>query len=176
MSLIFVDVEACGPCPGPGFMTEFGAVDYSKWKVDPDPKYCAYHGVLFHAYPDPENPAVSLIDPRVTQPTQEERKAVMAGFELWLLNEGLSGRRPVFVSDNPAYDFQWINHAFHTMVGRNPFGHSARSIKDFYAGLTGDFSNSQKWKKLRVTPHDHNPVNDSLGNVEAFDRMLRGER
>jgi hypothetical protein len=27
-----------------------------------------------------------------------------------------------------------------------------------------------------TTPHDHNPVNDALGNVEAFERLLNGER
>jgi hypothetical protein len=25
-----------------------------------------------------------------------------------------------------------------------------------------------KWKHLRQTPHDHNPVNDAKGNAEAF--------
>jgi hypothetical protein len=84
--------------------------------------------------------------------------------------------RPVFVSDNPAYDFQWINYGFHHTLGRNPFGHSGRRISDFYAGLTGRWENTQAWKKLRQTPHDHNPVNDALGNVEAFERILAGER
>ena len=51
-------------------------------------------------------------------------------------------------------------------------GHSARRISDFYAGLVGDFHDSQSWKKWRITPHDHNPVNDSLGNCEAFKRIL----
>jgi hypothetical protein len=35
---------------------------------------------------------------------------------------------------------------------------------------------TQGWKRLRVTPHDHNPVNDAMGNPEAFERILRGER
>ncbi len=56
------------------------------------------------------------------------------------------------------------------------FGHFARRIGDFYAGLAGDFADSQSWKKLRVTPHDHNPVHDAMGNVEAFERLLKGER
>jgi hypothetical protein len=42
--------------------------------------------------------------------------------------------------------------------------------------LVGDFSNSQGWKRLRVTPHNHNPVDDAMGNVEAFARLLKGER
>lgn len=34
----------------------------------------------------------------------------------------------------------------------------------------------QEWKRLRITKHDHHPVNDAMGNVEAFARMLAGER
>ena len=52
-------------------------------------------------------------------------------------------------------------------------------VKDndnFYAGLVGDFTDASSWKKLRVTPHDHNPVNDAMGNLEAFERLLNGER
>ena len=82
----------------------------------------------------------------------------------------------IFVSDNPAYDWQWINFYFFKYLGANPFGHSARRIGDYYAGLTGDFRNSNRWKKLRITPHDHYPVHDALGNVEAFERMQNGER
>jgi len=80
--------------------------------------------------------------------------------------------RPIFVSDNPAYDWQFINYYFHLYLGENPFGHSARRIGDFYAGLMGDFYKTQEWKSFRVTPHDHNPVNDAMGNVEAFEHLL----
>jgi hypothetical protein len=80
------------------------------------------------------------------------------------------------ISDNPAFDFQWVNDGFLRHLGRNPCGHSARQISDFYAGLCGDFQETQRWKRLRITPHDHNPVNDAMGNLEAFERMLRGER
>jgi hypothetical protein len=83
----------------------------------------------------------------------------------------------VFVSDNNGYDWQWINDGFWKYLGRNPFGHSSRRIADFYAGLCGDFfTPGRDWKRLRRTAHDHNPVNDALGNVEAFERMLNGER
>ena len=40
----------------------------------------------------------------------------------------------------------------------------------------GDFTKTMGWKRLRVTRHDHNPVNDAMGNVEAFERLLKGER
>lgn len=84
--------------------------------------------------------------------------------------------RPCFVSDNPAYDWQFINYYFHLHLKSNPFGWSARRISDFYAGLVGDWDSTQKWKQLRITEHDHNPVHDALGNVEAFRRLLNGER
>lgn len=83
---------------------------------------------------------------------------------------------PVFVSDNVAFDWQWINFYFWKYYGMNPFGHSGRRIGDFYAGLTGDFHNTQRWKRLRKTKHDHNPVNDALGNAEAFRRIINGEK
>ena len=83
---------------------------------------------------------------------------------------------PVFISDNPAYDWQWINFYFWKHLGRNPFGHSARRISDFYAGLCGSLWRTQQWKRLRRTKHDHNPVHDALGNAEAFERILAGER
>lgn len=84
--------------------------------------------------------------------------------------------RPTFVSDNPAYDWQGINHAFLKHLQRNPFGHTARRIGDFYAGTCGDFNRSSDWKRLRITPHDHDPVNDAMGNAEAFGFILRGYR
>ena len=73
---------------------------------------------------------------------------------------------PVFISDNPAFDWQFINYYFHYYLRTNPFGYSARRIGDLYCGLTQDAQN--KWKHLRKTDHDHNPVNDARGNAEAL--------
>ena len=95
-------------------------------------------------------------------------------FEAWI-NEVSEGQATM-VSDNPAYDWQWINFYFWKHLGHNPLGYSARRIGDFYAGLINNFHKSNDWKKLRVTTHDHNPVNDAKGNAEALDRLLKGER
>jgi hypothetical protein len=160
-NLIFVDCEATGPCPGLGELTEFGAVDFTSRTT--------FHGVLADSEPSADNPAQSEITGTRYDPVE-----VFNRFEVWL--KEVTDGRAVFVSDNPAYDFQWINYGFHHALGRNPFGHSGRRISDFYAGLMGDFAKSQGWKRLRVTEHDHNPVNDAMGNVEAFERLLRGER
>ena len=164
MSLIFVDCEAFGPCPSMGRLTEVGAVEYKTSQT--------FHGILWKAAPDTNNPAQSRLDPNAIQKSEEERIQVFVDFDKWLSQ--FSGR-PIFVSDNPAYDFQWINDSFWRYLNKNPFGHSARRISDFYAGLCGDFYNTQKWKRFRVTPHDHNPVHDSIGNVEAFRTIMSGK-
>ena len=156
MPLIFVDCEAYGGCPALGKLTEFGAVHY--------PTRQSFHGVLIESRPSPANPAIP-------EPTgvEYDAKAVFTAFSTWLLR--WSGKRSVFVSDNPAFDFQWINDGFLRHLGYNPFGHSARRISDFYAGLVGDFDQTQKWKRLRITKHDHHPVHDALGNLESFEKM-----
>ncbi len=157
MTLIFVDRETTGKSPSTGYLTEFGAVSY--------PKRETFHGQLYKVTRDSEGK-------KIVGEANPHPEKVFEDFELWL-KKVCHGSRPVFVSDNPAFDWQWINDGFHKYLGHNPFGHSARRISDFYAGLTKDFSNTQKWKKWRITPHDHNPVHDSLGNVEAFAAMLK---
>lgn len=148
-NLIFVDCEADGPCIGKGDLTEFGAVHY--------PSMETFYGDMRGLF---------LI---------EEKTNLFSKFDTWL-KKVCDSLQPIFVSDNPAFDWQWINYYFHHLLGYNPFGWSARRIGDYYAGLTGNFRNATKWKKLRITKHTHNPVDDALGNAEAFKRMQGGER
>ncbi|BCJ68324.1 hypothetical protein [Polymorphospora rubra] len=156
---VFVDVEAAGASPVNGTMTEFGAVHEKTRRT--------FHGVLFEGTPDPANPAVPVVGASVND-------AVTVATELsdWLREVG--GReRPVFVSDNPAYDFMWMAALFDEAGLPNPFGHSGRRLSDFYAGLMSNWGDTQGWKRFRRTPHDHNPVNDAMGNVEAFQELKR---
>ena len=160
MSLIFVDVEATGRSPYSGVMTEFGCVEYETRET--------FHGVLFPAKPLPSNPAQSVrthdfgVNINIDQ--------VFADFETWIKQfpGGYS-----FVSDNPAYDFQWMSYYLDRYLGYNPFGHSARRISDFWAGLNRDWRKTQEWKRFRRTKHDHHPVHDALGNVEAYEEIMR---
>ncbi len=163
MGIVFVDVEAWNGAPSVGQMTEFGAVT-KEGKT--------FYGFICASEPDPANPTCSL-EPKV-RPTFQHELKVATEFAEWLSAE--SQGRPIFVSDNNGYDYQWINDLFWRTLGYNPFGHSSRRIGDFYAGLVGDFHCKSKWKKLRITKHDHNPVHDALGNLEAFRRLLKGER
>ena len=153
---IFVDVEALGTSPVNGTMTEFGAVHEKTLKT--------FHGILYEGTPDPTNPAVPVVGKMVASDLEVAQK-----FSTWLRE--LSNERPVFVSDNVAYDWQWISGMFDKAGMENPFGHSGRRISDFWAGLNNNFGDTQSWKRFRQTPHDHNPVNDAMGNVEAFQRI-----
>jgi hypothetical protein len=108
--------------------------------------------------------------------THEEHKEfpphpqTMASFNDWITKTNEKGR-PIFVSDNPAWDYQWINWYFVDSGIPNPFGHSGRRIGDFYAGLKKDFTKASEWKRLRKTKHTHNPVDDARGNAEALVSM-----
>ena len=161
-NLVFVDCEAYGGAPSVGALTEFGAVMFTR---------ATFHGILIDSIPNPENPAIPI--PSNSGKTYDAKK-VFTDFDAWLTTH--SRGRPIFVSDNPAYDFMWIADGFHKHLGYNPFGHSGRRISDFYAGLTHNWTNTQKWKRLRITPHTHNPVMDAMGNMEAFERLMKGER
>lgn len=152
-----MDVEAIGTSPYRGLMTEFGAVLMNNE---------SFHGKIYNTHLDPDNNAVPIIDSPHSPLTR-----VLAKFDTWL-RQNIKGR-PIFVSDNPAYDWQWISAAFDSCLMDNPFGHSARRIGDFYAGLEGDFYSTQGWKSLRKTPHTHNPVDDARGNMEALTELIR---
>ena len=91
---------------------------------------------------------------------------VMQKFKLWIFEN--SKNQPIFISDNLAFDWQWINYYFHYFTGSNPFGFSGRRIGDLYAGLVKDYFKGSEWKKFRQTSHTHNPVDDAKGNAEAL--------
>ena len=162
MSLFVVDVEADGPCPGLYSMVSFAAV-----RVQPEPLDCHFYGETA--------PVTELFVPealaacnmtRERHLAMEAPEVTMKRFAQWL--QANSKGRPVFLSDNPCFDWQFVNYYLHRYTGDNPFGFSGRRIGDFYSGLVKDFFASSKWKKLRKTAHTHHPVDDARGNVEAF--------
>ena len=182
MPLIFVDVEAYGGAPSVGAMTEFGAVLYPRTQRG----WTTFHGVVRQSRPSEANPAVPELvknddswspwyefneEGYRTYATSE--LLIYQKFDRWLIDVCRGTGRPVFVSDNIAFDWQWINDGFWRHLGRNPFGHSGRRISDYYAGLCGDFHKTQAWKRLRVTKHTHHPVDDAKGNAEVMERIQK---
>lgn len=164
MSYIIVDVEADGPIPADYSMVCFGAVLFD------DALQTTFYGrtAPIAANFVPEALAVSGFS-REQHASFDDPKAVMEKFAAWLTQHARG--RPVFVSDNVAFDWQWINFYFHRFTGRNPFGFSGRRIGDLYAGLMRDAGKASEWKKFRVTRHTHHPVDDAVGNAEALKKF-----
>jgi DNA polymerase III epsilon subunit-like protein len=161
MSFIIVDVEADGPIPAEYSMVCFGAVLFDQ--ALNKSFYGQTRPITDHF--DPEALAVSGFS-REQHATFDEPKGVMEKFAVWL--DEYSKGRPIFVSDNLAFDWQFINYYFHRFLDYNPFGFSGRRIGDIYAGLVKDAYKATEWKKFQITQHTHNPVDDARGNAEAL--------
>jgi hypothetical protein len=164
MNYFVVDVEADGPIPADFSMVCFGAVLFD------DALETTFFGRTAPISERflPEALAISGYS-REEHATFDDPKAVMQKFAAWL--EEHSSGRPVFVSDNVAFDWQFINYYFHHFTGNNPFGFSGRRIGDMYAGMMRDASKATEWKKFRITKHSHNPVDDARGNAEGLKKM-----
>ena len=163
MSIIVVDVEADGPIPGKYSMVCLGAV-----VVEPSLSRTFYGRTRpISELWLPEALAVSGFR-REDHLGFDDPREVMARFAAWLKES--SRGRPVFCSDNLAYDWQFVNWYFHQYLGENPFGWSGRRIGDLYCGMVKD--GYATWKHLRKTPHDHDPVHDAKGNAEALLAMV----
>jgi DNA polymerase III epsilon subunit-like protein len=170
MSDVFlVDVEADGPCPGLFSMVQLGIVKFGEGKT---PEFLAYMRPIGQKYDPSALRAIGLTYEETLEYPPPEAK--MLDMRRWL--EQHSTGRPVFVSDNPAFDWQFVNYYCHLFLGSNPFGFSARRIGDFAAGLNRDFRDANSWKRLRRTKHTHNPVDDARGNCEALVQLIAQSR
>ncbi|MBF0387187.1 MAG: exonuclease [Candidatus Omnitrophica bacterium] len=159
MSYVMVDIEADGPIPGDYSMVSFGVVI-----VEPG-LHKTFYGKL---RPISEKWVPEAL--KVSGHSREETlgfdnpKAVMEKFDGWVRENAVD--RPIFVSDNNGFDWQFINWYFHHFLGQNPFGFSSMNLGSFYKGLVKDVR--KNFKHLRKTPHTHNPVDDAKGNAEAL--------
>lgn len=165
MSYIIVDVESDGPIPNKYSMVCFGAVILDSALAR------TFYGKVKPISREwiPEALAVSGFT-REQHESFPDPALVMSEFRDWL-KANVKGR-PIFISDNLAYDWQWINYYFHYFLNENPFGFSGRRIGDLYCGMKMNTSLNSEWKwKFRKTKHDHNPVNDAIGNAEALLEM-----
>jgi DNA polymerase III epsilon subunit-like protein len=164
MSFIIVDVESDGPIPAEFSMVCFGAVLFDDAL---DKSFYAQTRPVSDRFV-PEALAISGFS-REQHLGFDEPKVVMEKFEAWLGE--YSRGHPVFVSDNLAFDWQFINYYFHRFLGRNPFGFSGRRVGDIYAGLIKDAHRATEWKKYRVTRHTHNPVDDARGERGSIEEI-----
>lgn len=164
MSYFVVDVESDGPIPGEYSMVCFAAV-----KVDSklDKTFYAQTKPISKLW-IPEALKISGFS-RDEHEKFPEPIIAMDNFYNWIKETTIGN--PIFISDNNGYDFAFINWYFHKFYGKNPFGWSSRRIGDLYCGMKMD--DRASWKYLRKTKHDHNPINDCLGNAEALLAMQK---
>jgi len=164
MSYVVVDVESDGESPYNSSMVCFGAVLVSDMTK-------TFYGKVkpVSSYYKPEALAISGFT-RKEHETFDDPKIVMYEFADWLRTNSIG--KPVFISDNLAFDWKWIDYYFHRFVGENPFGFSGRRIGDLYCGMKMHSGKNSEWKyKYRKTKHTHNPVDDAKGNAEALIAM-----
>ncbi len=157
-----VDVESDGPIPGDYSMISFGAVI-----VEPGLQR-TFYGQLrpISEKFNPEALAVSGFT-REQVLAFDDPQSVMTRFGDWLATH--CNNRPLFISDNNGFDWQFINWYFHHFRAANPFGYSSTNLGSLYKGLVKDtFVN---FKHLRKTKHTHHPVDDAVGNAEALLQM-----
>lgn len=182
-NLFIVDVEATDKTPMTGVMTEFGVVHVHTG--------AAFYEHLYNFHPHPDTPALPVVDtgddgspvvdpywdripadPGTSVRSRHPRLSrCAADLRAWVNEFGVT--RPTLVSDNNGFDAMWLNCFTDEQIGETLFGHSSRRIGDFYAGVQGKWSDQSSWKKLRRTPHTHNPVDDARGNAEAL-RIILG--
>jgi hypothetical protein len=159
MAYIMVDVESDGPIPGDYSMICFGAVIVNENLNE------TFYGKL-KPISDSYIPEALLVSGFTREETLHfaDPIEVMTAFAEWIKNN-VSGT-PIFISDNNGYDWMFICWYFHHFLNSNPFGYSSQNLGSFYKGTIKD--TSKNFKHLRKTYHSHNPVEDAIGNAEAF--------
>lgn len=168
MKKVFIsaDVEASGPVPGLHDLISVGLV-----VIEPGLSRTFYgeFAPLHDKYQDGAYRSIGV--------TREQHLAMPApavttrSMINWL--DSIEASRLVIVSDNPGFDFPFLVWMLWAFEDRNPLGHSARRIGDFYAGTKNNFMESQGWKKLRQTKHTHNALDDAKGNAEALMALMQ---
>lgn len=160
MPYIMVDIEADGPCPGLYSMLSLGAVIVEQ---SLNTKFYQTFRPISESW---NEQAISVgaftREQTLTFPPAEEG---MTAFHSWVKDAAGDGR-PIFVSDNNGFDWQFVNYYFHQFCGENPFGHSSMNLGSFYKGLKKDLR--ANFKHLRKTKHTHNALEDAIGNAEAM--------
>jgi hypothetical protein len=158
--LICVDVESDG-----GYMPDYSIVCFAAIIVEPSLSKTFYGRMkpISNKW-NPEALAVSGFS-REEHLAFDEPEMVMKEFADWLKQN--SKGSPVGISDNNGYDFGvCLNYYFHKFYGSNPFSWSSRRIGDLFCGAERDMY--YKWKKHRITSHNHDCRCDVKGNAEAL--------
>ncbi len=155
---ISIDIETDGPTASINSMISLGAV-----VVEPGLKR------TFYSTMKPVTSEFDVAALRVGGFTRsqtlkfENPTIVIPHFFNWLRTVS---KKPIFVADNLAFDFAFVNWYATKYYGSNPFGYKGISLNDLFRGLSGNIMADPD--VLKKTPHDHNALNDAIGNAEVL--------
>jgi hypothetical protein len=165
---IMIDVEATGACPGKFSLLQIGAV-----VLTGESEFFTTVRPLKTAQIDPQTMrAIGLTEEDISD--YDWPPNAMESFDNWLcgISSDNGGARLTAWSDNPAFDWQFINYYLHDYLDANMLGFSMRRIGDLWAGYNGNPCDHTGWKGLRDTWHSHNALDGARGNAEALNKIL----
>lgn len=97
----------------------------------------------------------------------------MSNFGSWV-DRSSEGKRPILVSDCPAYDALFVHYYFDRFDVRNPFVFGGMNIDSLYSGFVKDLSsrikNSEFWD---TENHTHKAVDDATIQAKALEEILK---
>ena len=161
---LVIDVEADGPTPVTHSLLQIGIADLNGHE-------------FYHEFKPVKGQAVDMRAMNAIGLTPEQvalYPEAYVGFKAlsqWVM-ENYGGEHVTTWSDNPAFDWQFVNGLFWAHGDHNPFGFSMRRIGDFYAGIQHNVAAASKWKKMRTGKHTHNALDDARGNAGALKKIL----
>ena len=162
---LVIDVESTGPTPVTHSLLQIGICD-----LEGNEFYHEFRPVEGHSI---DMGAMNAIGLTVDEVMQYPEQAVgYKAMRRWVHATYGEGTRLTTWSDNPAFDWQFVNALWWQHAYMNPFGFSMRRIGDFYAGMQHDVRAASKWKKMRTGKHTHNALDDARGNAGALKKIL----
>lgn len=166
-----VDVETSGPTPGIYDLLTIGVCLTS----DPTVTFYRECRPVFHTA-DPEAMAVTGLDLNTLEASGLPCAVVMTQLAAWV-EEVAGDATPVFVGFNAAFDWSFVNYAFHRFLGRNPFGFAALDIKSLYLGVMGGTWRGTRMSEVRATLQPrrnstHHALDDAVAQAEIFETLL----
>jgi hypothetical protein len=165
---VVVDVEATGPVLGLYSMFSFAAVVV-------EPNLSRTFKAYVRCLPDTDYVQEALdvsgltTDDLMSDKKYRDPSLVMMDFKRWLskLNN------PRFMSDNPCFDWMFIEYYFTLFVGlySNPFGYSGGDLGEVFGGMHSDMN--LKPSHFSRIKHTHDPLDDAMGNAQKLLAMIQ---
>lgn len=173
---IVTDVESTGPDFATHNMYQFGYVPELEDGTIFDGK--SYDVLFSTPHHDPETLAFLRRDlgltPEILQarPTAIPPGQAMQHFatDINQLLGTTGAKKVIFVADNLAYDWGFINTYFYRYLGKNPFGHAGRNIPCMSLGRYGS---RDLWETFRTEAHTHDGLDDARGNAGGLVQMIK---